>query len=195
MWLYESINIYLKSKSDVYFKMKSYTYVLMGTINNTSNSAVLKWQHIFHHPVWVQTKTRTKENHRNRQFRMESHVEKFHGNSWEFGMALFDNVSVPNPIYMLFVNWKIKTCVNFLCSNQILYLARWVVKYAFSFSTARGIAIVDSSYYLELHEMQNYWFSNHRTRNDLVLIWVPLKAYSWIHTFMCMKPFWLKFSL
>ena len=102
MWLYESINIYLKSKSDVYFKMKPYRYVI--TINNTSNSAVLKWQHIFHHPVWVQTKTRTNANHRNCQFRIEGHGENFHGNSWEFGMAFFDKVSVPNPIYVLFVN-------------------------------------------------------------------------------------------
>ena len=78
---------------------------------------------------------------------MEGHVEKFNGNSWEFGMALFDNVSVPNPIYVLFVNWKMKTSVNFLCSKQILYLARWVVKYAFSFSSARGIAIVEILYY------------------------------------------------
>ena len=78
---------------------------------------------------------------------MEGHVEKFHGNSLEFGMAFFDNVSVPNRNYVLFVNWKIQTSVNFLCSKQILYLARWVVKYAFPFSTARGIAIVESSYY------------------------------------------------
>ena len=38
--------------------------------------------------------------------------------------AWFNNVSVPNPIYVLFGNWKIKTSVNLFCSKQIMYLAR-----------------------------------------------------------------------
>ena len=130
----------LKRKSGVYFKMKPYRYVIIGTMSNTSNSVVLKWQHIF------QNKQRP-EKSKITEIANFTWKAMFHGNSCEFGMAFFDYVSVPNLIYVLFVNWKIKTSVNFLCSKQILYLARWVVKYTFSISTARGIGIVESSYY------------------------------------------------
>ena len=47
MWLYEYVNINSKRKSDVNFKMKPYRYVIIGTIRNTSDFVVLKWQHIF----------------------------------------------------------------------------------------------------------------------------------------------------
>ena len=74
---------------------------------------------------------------------MEGHVENFHGNSWEFGMAFFENVSVPDLIFVLFVNWKIKTSVNSLCSKQILYLSRWVVKYNFHFLPPEVLALLN----------------------------------------------------
>ena len=77
----------------------------IATMNGTNNSHGNPFKHIFAGPPSLSTNTKKRKGEIREMAVMVNHVEPSHRSIGELGMW-FQNVSVPNTVYVLFVTWQ-----------------------------------------------------------------------------------------